>query len=69
MSILLTPLALGYEQPEDAIVWHCKKSNDLNVGASPIPSPKIIPDQWKGVHRLHTLGGEQDVALVSKVLG
>ena len=37
-------LALGYADPAEAIQRHCKKSNDLNVGVSPIPSPKIIPE-------------------------
>lgn len=44
-------LALGYEDPADAVQRHCKKANDSNMGVSPtIPSPKIIPES--DVYRL-----------------
>ena len=45
-------MALGYQDPADAIQRHCKKANDFNVGISPdgVPAPKIIPES--DVYRL-----------------
>jgi prophage antirepressor-like protein len=42
------------------------RSLDYNDSYKPARAAAHVPDQWKGVHRLHTLGGTQQALMLSE---
>lgn len=62
--------ALGYVDTTQAIRPHCEKAKDfrgVEMTATATPM-QAIPGEWKGVHRMHTPGGGQEMLILCEYL-